>query len=272
MHGPNDELRPPADGGWFWLENSTVEGISVIGVPAFVVYCVLAYHADNTRSCFPTHKIIRQLSRLRKDTVNRAIKTLESNGWISVERRGGHRNTYRLPPLQGNRKREQPPDVTGRKREPPVVANRNQGVVANRNHEQDLIEQDPINKTFSCRTLRFDEEDMAIARWMHDLNAELQPGRKPPKYETWANHIRLMRERDGRTRQEIRDLYVWCHQDEFWQANILSPSKLREKWDDLTLRKEKRRRNNERHADGAGPGKRYDPHRADRDEDPLNAF
>lgn len=46
-----------------------------------------------------------------------------------------------------------------------------------------------------------------------------------------------MRERDGRTRREIADLFAWANADGFWQANILSPGKLREKWDQLVIRR-----------------------------------
>ena len=80
---------------------------------------------------------------------------------------------------------------------------------------------------------------MATAHWIWDLILELQPGRKPPNFEAWANSIRLLRERDGRTDREIRDLYGWVNRDEFWRLNILSPDKLREKWDDLDLKRKR---------------------------------
>ncbi len=81
--------------------------------------------------------------------------------------------------------------------------------------------------------------DIATAKWMHQLNIELQPGgkRKAPNFAAWGRDIRLMRERDGRTDSDIRELYQWCHDDEFWRANILCPSKLREKWDNLQLKR-----------------------------------
>tara|TARA_B100000700_G_scaffold189815_1_gene209208 strand:- start:59383 stop:60294 length:912 start_codon:yes stop_codon:yes gene_type:complete len=51
---------------------------------------------------------------------------------------------------------------------------------------------------------------------------------------TWANEFRLMRERDGRTVEQIRYLIAWTAKHQFWSGVILSPAKLRAKWDQLT--------------------------------------
>lgn len=50
---------------------------------------------------------------------------------------------------------------------------------------------------------------------------------------TWANDFRLMRERDGRTVEQIRYLIGWTAKHSFWSDKVMSPSKLREKWDQL---------------------------------------
>lgn len=50
---------------------------------------------------------------------------------------------------------------------------------------------------------------------------------------TWANEFRLMRERDGRTVEQIRYLITWTAGHHFWSGVILSPAKLRAKWDQL---------------------------------------
>ncbi len=59
--------------------------------------------------------------------------------------------------------------------------------------------------------------------------------KKEPNFDSWANEFRLMRERDNREPQEIKDVIDWCQADPFWQGNILSPKKLREKFDQLTI-------------------------------------
>ncbi len=51
--------------------------------------------------------------------------------------------------------------------------------------------------------------------------------------DTWANEFRLMRQRDGRTVEQIRYLITWTARHEFWSGVVLSPAKLRAKWDQL---------------------------------------
>jgi len=47
--------------------------------------------------------------------------------------------------------------------------------------------------------------------------------------------IRLMLDKDGHTVDQIARAIRWCQADEFWRSNILSASKLREKYDQLRL-------------------------------------
>lgn len=51
----------------------------------------------------------------------------------------------------------------------------------------------------------------------------------------WINDIRLMRERDGLTRQEISYLINFSQTDDFWKQNILSTSKLRKQVPKLVM-------------------------------------
>lgn len=59
---------------------------------------------------------------------------------------------------------------------------------------------------------------------------------KEPDWRLWANEIRLMTDRDGRNHKQICSLFKRANSDQFWCKVILSPSKLREKWDELTLK------------------------------------
>ena len=88
-------------------------------------------------------------------------------------------------------------------------------------------------KPSSCPGITPDDE---TASWIWELIHQMQPGRKPPNLADWANAIRLIRERDKRTDDRIREVFAWANNDGFWRANILNPDKLREKWDDLTLK------------------------------------
>ena len=49
----------------------------------------------------------------------------------------------------------------------------------------------------------------------------------------WANSFRLAHEQDGRGWEEMARVLVWSQRDSFWQGNILSAKKFREKYDQL---------------------------------------
>lgn len=84
---------------------------------------------------------------------------------------------------------------------------------------------------------KYSPDDLAVAEEMLGLIRVVNPNFKQPNLDRWANSVRLMRQRDGRPISEIRALFAWANQDSFWSANILSPDKLREKYDQLIARR-----------------------------------
>lgn len=80
---------------------------------------------------------------------------------------------------------------------------------------------------------KFSNEDLELAQLLVERITANTPTFKAPNVPQWAEQVRLMRERDSRTIEQIRFLIDWCQKDHFWQANILSTKKLREKFDVL---------------------------------------
>lgn len=80
-------------------------------------------------------------------------------------------------------------------------------------------------------------EDRRLAEWIFGLLRRIAPTMRSPSWSSWARDIRLMRERDKRTRRQIAELFAWANADPFWQANILSPGTLRRKWEQLELKR-----------------------------------
>lgn len=58
---------------------------------------------------------------------------------------------------------------------------------------------------------------------------------------TWADHFRKIHELDKRSKEDIKAVIDWATQDDFWQANILSPAKLRKQFDTLQARMNQKR-------------------------------
>ncbi|MGN5653499.1 hypothetical protein [Bacillus sp. Brlt_9] len=82
---------------------------------------------------------------------------------------------------------------------------------------------------------KFETCDTNGAKYLFEIIKGNNPKQKEPNFDSWANDFRLMREKDDRELQEIKDVIDWCQADPFWQGNILSPKKLREKFDQLTI-------------------------------------
>ena len=91
--------------GWTWFDNEVIERLAEIPrrsrANALAVYVVLAKHADGKRECYPSQKHIAGTLGISKDTVQRAIKTLEaaklvSSKRVSRGRGGGCFNVYSL--------------------------------------------------------------------------------------------------------------------------------------------------------------------------------
>lgn len=96
---------------------------------------------------------------------------------------------------------------------------------------------------------KFDERDHDFAVNMFERILVVNPSAKKPNYETWANDIRIARERDNRTIEQLWRVFAFANSHSFWATNILSPKKLREHFDRLTLEIAK----HERHKSN-GPG------------------
>lgn len=93
-----------------------------------------------------------------------------------------------------------------------------------------------LNPESNTPKKKFSEEDNLTAFFIYQKLERLNPSMKKPNLNAWADDIRKMRELDERTDEQIRKVFTWANQDKFWQANILSPDKLREKYDQLVVK------------------------------------
>jgi hypothetical protein len=79
------------------------------------------------------------------------------------------------------------------------------------------------------------KSDMKLCSLLADL-IESNGSKRPTITNRWLNDMRLLSEKDGRTYQQIENMIRWCQADEFWRANIMSPAKLRSKYDQMRLK------------------------------------
>ena len=94
--------------------------------------------------------------------------------------------------------------------------------------------------TRSGKAMRWGTElDQQLAELMHQQVVKVTLDRRPLAHAilaSWANEIRLMREQDHRSHEQIWALFQWAHTETGWgkwRENILSPSALRRCWGKL---------------------------------------
>ncbi|WP_312112208.1 replication protein [Pantoea septica] len=73
-------------------------------------------------------------------------------------------------------------------------------------------------------------DDLLAAQWIFSRVQVITPTAQQPNWPAWANDIRLMRDSLKVSHREICEVFTWANGNQFWQTNILSPSKLRKQW------------------------------------------
>lgn len=67
-------------------------------------------------------------------------------------------------------------------------------------------------------------------------NTQLVPHKREATVLRWAGDLERLNRLDGASWKQIEWMIHWTQRDEFWRTNILSGTKLREKWDQLVLK------------------------------------
>ena len=210
-----------------------------------LVLLKLADNANDKGECFPSYQHIADHCEVSRRSVISHIDALIKMGLVEKKSRknqdGSSSNLYILHLEKGSEnisppsERISPPSENGSL--PPsenISPITNHSINQSINHI-DLSLQTKTPATSPAKKFSFTEMDLAMAKEMFARIQKLNPNHKQPNFEAWANDIRLLSERDGKSHPEIIELFEWANQDHFWQANILSPRKLREKWDVLVL-------------------------------------
>ena len=96
-----------------------------------------------------------------------------------------------------------------------------------------------VNIETPCQTTsKFNEQSIeyGLSNLLYTKMLENDAKTKQPNLYKWAEHIDKLMRIDGRSQEEIEAVIVFATKDEFWQSNILSTSKLRQKFPQLILK------------------------------------
>lgn len=231
----------------------------------YTLALVLADFANEAGGAiFPAVETLAHNSRQSERTVQRQLRAMEASGWLQCVERSvggkGRATRYRINPdwiadpklwrpngdnltPLGDAKPRHGVTVTDPQTVTLATPNGDTAVSPEPPKNHHIKPVRPISESQTGSAEPSDglegSADLELARWMFDLVLALHPKHKPPNWRRWCREIRLMRQRDARTPEQIAVLFRWANGHAFWSANILSPGKLREKWDKLVIQRKR---------------------------------
>lgn len=217
-----------------------------------LVLVVMMRYANESFVCWPSVDTIRRKAGIGINQTRAAIKGLVDRGFVSRKpggKEGGGRSTDRYQIELANLT-DQLPLPQSKPHRSVSIGGQTSPISEVQRSRISEVQTSPIGEgeldTVRTRSSKkrksgksyskVTDQDRSTAEWMDGTLRAVQPTRKKPDFSQWADSIRLMRELDGRTDQRIRELWSACRSDVFWAKNVLSPAKLRAKFDDLELR------------------------------------
>jgi hypothetical protein len=89
----------------------------------------------------------------------------------------------------------------------------------------------------------YDESSLyyQLSTYFFERILENNPEHKKPNLQTWSEDIRKMMEIDKRTEEQIKYLMKWVQEDDFEKVNVLSPTKIRKRFDNLIMKVKQQR-------------------------------
>ena len=217
-----------------------------------LVLLSLADNASDEGYCFPSWENIMKKTKVSRTTLSRVLNSLELKGHIRREMRkrenGSNRsNSYWVEPKPQFQNETLPqfqnettPSFKMKPLEPSLY-----------NRQKDLLsepqaESDDTHTATRRKKPKYDAVDMELAQYLLAGIRLHHETYKQPDLAKWADNVRMMRERDGREVESIRNVITAIHYPhkwnlprsfdaEFWRPNIRSTDKLRKQYDTIAL-------------------------------------
>jgi len=145
------EIRDLRDGKFLWIDKAALKLISEsTGTMGVTVYSWLCYYANfKAQNCFPSVTTLANHCGVSRRTIMRAIKELEKLHAVSIERKKGKANIYKLlnvPTQQSYPQATSDIGVTSDKRDTRVVTPMSPSLVTPVSPEQEIVEQEILKE------------------------------------------------------------------------------------------------------------------------------
>jgi hypothetical protein len=170
---------------------------------------------DAGESCYPSISRLAKETGLSRQAVMEHLKNARAAGWISVRPHG----------FSGQPWKRNEYAITW-----PAEKAVNQG-----DHEAvNQGDHEAVNQGDLSLSVVNSSKSTAIALKIFEDLRKLNPTHREPAWEAWTKEIDLLLS-EGRSADDVLELWAFAHAHSFWRTNILSPAALRKQWDRLAV-------------------------------------
>lgn len=206
-------------------------------VEAKSIYAYLASYSGAGMSSYPSTELMLKHLNMSKNRYLKHRQLLIDKGYITVNQQrvetGFSKNIYIL--------NQEPTKIVGLQNVPTRnvstqnVPAQNEPINSNSFNNNSLnnnsTKKESVKKSRK-RTYDAHSVEMKLAVLLYEkIKADIDIAE--PNLQNWADHIRLMIERDKREPKHIAQMIQFAREDDFWKSNILSTQKLRKNFDTL---------------------------------------
>jgi hypothetical protein len=171
----------------------------------------------------------------------RAIESLVKQGFISTIKALGKRTKYTLLMDSNPRQIVTPDKLSPLTQCHPTPDTHDRGPLTPMSPEPVSNSNKPVIKSVN----KFTDTDYSFSEWFYEKVLMVAPHTKKPNLKSWSNQVRLMREVDKISYQDMSDVFVWANQHDFWNTNILSIGTFRAKFSKLHADSKKKPKTNQ---------------------------
>lgn len=250
-----DLLKDKRQKDWFWIENQIIDN-EELTIYEKMIYMVLARHANEGSSCFPSHKTIAKKAGCSERQVRNVIPKLEEKGLVKKvarKRKGSKENDNNIyfvlscKNLNETKDNEISTECGAVPTEYDAVQVGNGVPYPTACGAVQVGHVVPGNNTklnntnINSRNNIFDDNsnEFRLSKFLLENIKKNNPNMKEPNLQTWSKEFDYILRLDKRNLNEVKEIIVWCHQeDNFWSGNILSPKSLRKHFDKLRMQKQ----------------------------------
>ena len=100
----------------------------------------------------------------------------------------------------------------------------------------DTPKKENIKRNIKKNIFIENSKEMNLSKLLFSLMQINNPKAKQPNFQNWSKEFDYILRIDNKNIEEVERVIRWCQHDSFWKSNILSPKKLREKYDQLYLK------------------------------------